>query len=377
MMNRNSLAIFIPLLLSSSVINAKEIYNKNGQIVNFYGKINPLYFYSYNNHPLKFNSLGNYTNLKIGIITKSYINDFVSGYMHIEYHPKFSSSYNEEIKNSFNKNNISLSYVGLDFGKWGEIDYGRSYGILYYPKKFTESYFDNTETIIFHKDDNFLNSRADDVVTYKNKDILGYFKGFNIILQHHNYCKNDESHLDKKYNDSWGAGLQYNSEYGFKIVGCTEINPYDEDKNLINKKDWIKSYGLGCYYSFKNTTVASFYGHSKNIERNFTKFNKIYKTLDSIEVSGKYNFQNGLQASIGYIKTFGKELVNGNYNQQSRSNTLNNHINLIMTYNFSKNFIFNVHYKYNLLNKHTLFDVNKNFFDDANNSIGTGMTYNF
>ncbi|WP_343183386.1 porin [Buchnera aphidicola] len=378
MINRKSLAILFPLLLSSvSSISAKEIYNENGQTINLYGNVNPLYFYSYTSNPFSFHSIGNYTNLKIGIVSKSYINKFISGYMHVEYNPKFSSSYNENISNSFNKNNINLSYVGLDFGKWGSVDYGRNYGITYYSKQFTNKYFDNTESIIFHKDDNFLLGRADDVLTYKNKNFSGYLDGFDLVLQHHNYCRNDESNVKKIYNDSWGAALQYNSIYGFKIVGSTEISPYNEQNHLNKASDFVKSYALGCYYSFKNSMVSGFYCHSKNIERNFQKYDKKYKILDSIEVSGKYDFRNGFKASLGYIKSFGRSITNGNYHKTSKSDTLNNHLNFILTYNFNKNFVLNIHYKYSLFKNNKYFSEKKNYFDDVNNSIGTGIMYIF
>ncbi|CAL4321879.1 Outer membrane porin F [Buchnera aphidicola (Periphyllus testudinaceus)] len=381
MMNRNSLAMLIPLFLASSSIDAKEIYNKNGQKINFYGEINPLYFYYYSYKPFSFHSLGNYTNLRIGFYNQTYINKYVSGYMHIEYHPKFSSEFNEGLANSFNKNNISLSYVGLDFGKWGSIDYGRNYGIIHYSKKFTNKFFDNTENIMFHRDDNFLLGRTDDVVTYTNKDVLGYLKGFNLILQHHNYCRNLESRITKKYNDSWGAALHYKNNCGFQIIGTTEINPYDENHNFNKKKyDWIKSYGVGCCYSFNRSIISGFYCHTRNIEHNFTRYHTQYKNLDGIEVAGRYDFNNGMHASVGYVKNFGKEIINGDYNKYSKNKILNHHFNFILTYNFGTNFIFNVHYKCSLLkndNENSVPIKLENYFDNISNSIGTGMTYTF
>ena len=41
MMKRNILAVVIPALLVAGAANAAEIYNKNGNKLDFYGKVNP------------------------------------------------------------------------------------------------------------------------------------------------------------------------------------------------------------------------------------------------------------------------------------------------------------------------------------------------
>lgn len=40
MMKRNILAVVIPALLVAGAANAAEIYNKNGNKLDFYGKVN-------------------------------------------------------------------------------------------------------------------------------------------------------------------------------------------------------------------------------------------------------------------------------------------------------------------------------------------------
>ncbi|MCW5197783.1 porin [Buchnera aphidicola] len=376
MIKRNFLAVLMPLFLSSSAVNAMEIYNKNGNKVNIYGELNPLYFYSHSNDPFLLNSLGNYTQFKFGLYSRSDINQFLSGYFSFEYKPKFCS-YNEKNYVNSNKNDIDLSFVGLDLGKWGTIDYGRNYGVMYYAKQFTNPAFDNSENITLHEDDNFLIGRADGLLTYHNKNLSGYIKGLDLTLQHQIYYKNENMFLSDKYNDSWGTSLRYNTDFGFTLVGSAFFSPYDNTRNNVNLENhWVKSYGIGWNYSFKNATVSGFYGHSKNSASNFIKSHCIYNVLDNIEISGSYDFNNGVKSSIGYIKSFGKEYSFGQNISNAKSATLNNHINLIVTYNFNENFIANFHYKLNLLKScNTNFNLEYSHYLD--NCVGAGFSYIF
>lgn len=376
MIKRNFLAVLMPLFLSSSSVNAMEIYNKNGNKIDIYGELNPLYFYSHSNDPFLLNSLGNYTNFKFGLTSKSDINEFMSGYFSFEYKPKFCT-YNEKNYINSNNNDINLSYVGLNLGKWGTIDYGRNYGVMYYAKQFTNAAFDNSENITLHEDDNFLIGRADGVLTYHNKNFLGYIKGLDLTLQHQNYYKNENIFLSDKYNDTWGTSLRYNTDFGFTLIGSAFFSPYDNTHNKVNLKNhWVKSYGIGWNYVFHNTSVSGFYGHSKNSASSFIKNHCIYDIIDNIEISGTYNFNNGFKSSIGYIKSFGTQYNFGQNPENAKSSTLNNHINVILTYNFNKNFVANFHYKLNLLK--TL-DMNNNseYSHYYDNCVGAGISYIF
>ncbi|CAL4322213.1 Outer membrane porin F [Buchnera aphidicola (Chaitophorus populicola)] len=376
MMKRNFLAVLMPLFLSSSAVNAMEIYNKNGNKIDIYGELNPLYFYSHSNDPFLLNSLGNYTNFTFGLSSKSDINKFISGYFSFEYKPKFCV-YNEKNYLNSNNNNIDLAYVGLDLGQWGTIDYGRNYGVMHYAKQFTQPAFDNNENITLHEDDNFLIGRADGVLTYHNKGLSGYIKGLDLTLQHQTYYKNENMFLSDKYNDSWGTSLRYNTDFGFTLIGSAFFSPYDNTRNKVNLENhWVKSYGLGWNYSFKNASVSGFYGHSKNPAANFIKNRRIYDIIDNIEISGSYNFNNGIKSSIGYIKSFGTQYNFGQVPENAKSSTLNNHINLIVTYNFNQNFVANIHYKLNLL-KTLGIDNNAEFSHYFDNCVGVGLAYIF
>ena len=50
MMKRNILAVVIPALLVAGAANAAEIYNKNGNKLDFYGKVNAEHDFARKNH---------------------------------------------------------------------------------------------------------------------------------------------------------------------------------------------------------------------------------------------------------------------------------------------------------------------------------------
>ncbi|NIH16587.1 MAG: hypothetical protein G8D24_00775 [Buchnera aphidicola (Periphyllus lyropictus)] len=378
-MNRNSLSILIPLLfLSSGAVNAKEIYNQDNQKVNLCGKINPLYFYSHTNDPIVINSLGNYTNIKLNLYNYININQWMSGYSFVEYKPNFVN-YNKKLYSNLNKNNINLCYVGLDFKRWGKIDYGRSYGVMYYSKKFTKDAFDDNENIVFHENNNFLMGNSDGVLTYHNKNFSGYIPGFDLIIQHQNYYRDDNKYLTDKYNYSWGGSLKYSNIIGFSAVCSAFFSPYNNFYNKVNTKDhWVKAYGIGCNYCFNSASLSGFYGYEKNSADPFLKNNISYDVLNDIEITGKYDFNNGIKTSLGYIKSFGTQYHFGEKINNLKYLTLNHHINMILKYDFNKNISINLHYKLNLLKQPIESNLLKiDNLHDYDNSIGTGITYNF
>jgi predicted porin len=375
MINRRSLAILIPLCLYSGNINAKEIYNQNKNTVDVYAEINPLYFYAHTTDPFILNALGNYSNIKFGAYGRTYINKFVTGYVRFEYLPKFTC-YNPENYNRPVDNNIHLSYVGLDFGRWGTLDYGRSYGVMYYPKQFTEKFFDSNENIVFHKDNNFLMGCADGLLTYKNKNFAGYLKNFDIILQHQTHYQRDNLYLSNKYNDSWGMSLTYNSDIGLTLIGSAFFSPYDNSHNGANlTSHWVKSYGVGCHYSTNNISLSGFYGYLKNSAFPYMKDSIRYDLLSTIEVSGEYDFKNGVKTSVAYVKSFGTQYDYVKNVTISKPTPLNHHINLIINYAIHPNIIANLHYKINFLQDSDVPD--KEFLHYSENTFGAGLTYNF
>lgn len=81
MMKRNILAVVIPALLVAGAANAAEIYNKNGNKLDFYGKMVGEHVWTTNGDT----SSDDTTYARIGLKGETQINDQLIGYGQWEY----------------------------------------------------------------------------------------------------------------------------------------------------------------------------------------------------------------------------------------------------------------------------------------------------
>jgi outer membrane pore protein C len=75
-----------------------------------------------------------------------------------------------------------VAFAGLKFGDAGSFDYGRNYGVIYDVTSWTDvlpEFGGDT-----YGADNFLQSRANGVATYRNQDFFGLVDGLNFALQY-------------------------------------------------------------------------------------------------------------------------------------------------------------------------------------------------
>lgn len=121
-MKRNILAILIPTLLVATTSHAAEIYNKDGNKLDLYGKVKALHYFSDNTK-----SDGDKSYVRLGFKGVTQITDELSGYGQWEYN--FAANYAESQEAKDNK--TRLAFAGLRYGNLGSIDYGRNYGVLY------------------------------------------------------------------------------------------------------------------------------------------------------------------------------------------------------------------------------------------------------
>lgn len=82
MMKRNILAVVIPALLVAGAANAAEIYNKNGNKLDFYGKVNAEHDFVTSGDNTNNNDA---TYAQIGFKGETQINDQLTGYGQWEY----------------------------------------------------------------------------------------------------------------------------------------------------------------------------------------------------------------------------------------------------------------------------------------------------
>ncbi len=123
MMKRNILAVVIPALLAAGAANAAEIYNKDGNKLDLYGKVDGLHYFSGDD-----GSDGDQSYVRFGFKGETKINDNITGYGQWEYNIQANNSEGSDAQNG---NKTRLGFAGLKFNQYGSVDYGRNYGLMY------------------------------------------------------------------------------------------------------------------------------------------------------------------------------------------------------------------------------------------------------
>ena len=121
MMKRNILAVVVPALLVAGAANAAEIYNKDGNKLDLYGKVDGLHYFSDDD-----SADGDQTYMRLGFKGETQVNDQLTGYGQWEYQIQGNQG-GENENNSWTR----LAFAGLKFADAGSFDYGRNYGVVY------------------------------------------------------------------------------------------------------------------------------------------------------------------------------------------------------------------------------------------------------
>lgn len=166
------LSLLVPALLVAGAANAAEIYNKDGNKLDLYGKIDGLHYFSDDK-----SVDGDQTYMRVGVKGETQINDQLTGYGQWEYNVQANNT-----ESSSDQAWTRLAFAGLKFGDAGSFDYGRNYGVVYDVTSWTDvlpEFGGDT-----YGSDNFLQSRANGVATYRNSDFFGLVDGLNFALQY-------------------------------------------------------------------------------------------------------------------------------------------------------------------------------------------------
>lgn len=166
------LSLLVPALLVAGAANAAEIYNKDGNKLDLYGKIDGLHYFSDDK-----SVDGDQTYMRVGVKGETQINDQLTGYGQWEYNVQANNT-----ESSSDQAWTRLAFAGLKFGDAGSFDYGRNYGVVYDVTSWTDvlpEFGGDT-----YDSDNFLQSRANGVATYRNSDFFGLVDGLNFALQY-------------------------------------------------------------------------------------------------------------------------------------------------------------------------------------------------
>lgn len=388
-MKRKVLAILVPALLMAGAAHAAEMYNKNGNKVDLYGKIDARHTFS--DHP---GDDGDETYVQIGFKGETQITNDVIGYGQWEY-KTYANNTEDAGDTSFNR----LAYAGLKYGEYGSFDYGRNYGVVYDVEAWTDM------LPVFGGDsytwtDNFMVGRANGVATYRNADFFGLVEGLNFALQYQGANEGQDAtedqegtkngHDDVRFQNGDGFGMSTSYDFSGDLSGLTLGAAYSSsDRTNEQEAKGIQDsarfaggktaevWTVGAKYDANSVYLAMMYAQT----RNMTPYGDtgIADETQNFEAVAQYQFDFGLRPSLAWVYSKGKDMTYpgnaGNPQGQHGDMDLVNYIDVGMTYNFNKNFSTYVDYKINMLdNDESFYEANGISTDDI---VGVGMTYQF
>ncbi|KAJ9434095.1 MULTISPECIES: porin OmpC [Enterobacterales] len=363
-MKKSTLALVVSALALASTANAAEVYNKDGNKLDFYGRVKAEHYFSDNA-----SSDGDKSYVRIGFKGQTQINDLMTGYGQWEYQYNVNNSEGSDA-NAGNK--TRLGFAGLKFGQYGSFDYGRNYGVLYDVEAWTDVFpeFGGDGTA---RTDNFMTARATGVATYRNSNFFGLVDGLRFALQYQG--KNDSTSANargsitdtsRQNGDGYGASLGYTiADTGISLMSAITSSDRTNQQQLqaLGSGDKAESWGAGIKYDANSIYLASIYTETRNMTPIGTR--GFANKAQNFEVVAQYQFDFGLRPSLGYIQTKGKDI------EGIGDEDLVKYIDVGMTYYFNKNMSTFVDYKINQLDDNNKLNLNN---DDV---VAVGLTYQF
>ena len=377
MMKKSALAILTAALALSTAAQAAEVYNKDGNKLDFYGKVKAMRYMSDADTNASNNADKSY--VRIGFKGQTQINDLLTGYGQWEYN--FSASNSEGGADAQSGNKTRLGFAGLKMKDIGAIDYGRNYGVIYDVEAFTDMMPEFGATG-YTRAATYMLTRGNSMLTYRNTDFFGLVDGLKFALQYQG--KNDASSTrngNVSNGDGYGASVSYQIIDGLTVNGAMSSSNrliQTQKDAAFGSGDKAEAWATGLKYDANGVYLASTYAETRNMNpinsgATFTAANGTTSSvsgyvnkLQNFEVVAQYQFDWGLRPSLAYVQTKAKDMENGIGDAD-----LYKFVDIGATYYFNKNMSTFVDYKVNLLNDDNKLGLNT---DDI---VAVGVMYQF
>ena len=357
-MQRKVLALMIPALLMAGATHAAEIYNKDGNKLDLYGKVDGLHYFSDDK-----GADGDQTYMRLGFKGETQINDMLTGYGQWEYNVQANGTEGDK-GDSWTR----LAFAGLGFAENGTFDYGRNYGVVYDVEAWTDmlpEFGGDTYT----QTDVYMLGRTNGVATYRNKGFFGQVDGLNFALQYQGNNEgssvgqegsgNSENRkLAKENGDGFGMSTSYDFDFGLSLGAAYSSSDRTDDQvargyqDGINKRnnyaggETAEAWTVGAKYDANNVYLAAMYAETRNM---------------TYYLQSKGSDLGGQEVSHGNWRYVDKDLVK--------------YVDVGMTYYFNKNMSTYVDYKINLLDEDdSFYESNGIATDDI---VAVGLVYQF
>ncbi|WP_181952399.1 porin OmpF [Yersinia canariae] len=374
-MKRNILAVVIPALLVAGAANAAEIYNKDGNKLDLYGKVDARHQFSDNA-----GQDGDESYVRFGFKGETQITDQLTGYGQWEYNVQANHAESQGDKG----NKTRLGFAGLKFAEFGSFDYGRNYGVIYDVNAWTDM------LPVFGGDsisnsDNYMTGRSTGLATYRNTNFFGLVDGLNFALQYQGKNQNDRAgsidpatgvytgaNLKDQNGDGFGISSTYDIGYGVNFgAGFSSANRTNEQKAFSTAEgEKAQAWNVGAKYDANNVYLAVMYAETQNMTPYGDASDTIANKTRDIEITAQYQFDFGLRPSLGYVQSKGKDLDNAT----GDNHDLLKYVSVGSYYYFNKNMSTYVDYKINLLDEDEFTRANGL---NTDNVVGVGLVYQF
>ncbi len=365
------LSLMVPAMLIAGSAGAAEIYNKDGNKLDLFGKVDGLHYFSNDD-----SKDGDQSYVRFGFKGETQVSDQITGYGQWEYQAQLNNSESTGSADDFTR----VGFAGLRFGDAGSFDYGRNYGVAYDIGAWTDvlpEFGGDT-----YGADNFMFQRGNGIATYRNSNFFGLVEGWNFAVQYQGKnssateSPNGRDVLGQN-GDGWGLSTTYDIGSGFGIGAAMFSSDRTTDQNdaaVLGHGDKATAYTGGLKYDANNIYLAAMYTRSYNATRfgdsDATRANNAYgyaDTADNWELVAQYQFDFGLRPSLAFVSSRGDVQGYGTQN-------LKKYIDVGTTYYFNKNLSTYVDYQINLMD-------DSQFTQDAGVStddvVGVGLVYQF
>ena len=363
------LSLMVPALLVAGTAGAAEIYNKDGNKLDLFGKVDGLHYFSDDA-----GSDGDQSYVRFGFKGETQISDQLTGYGQWEYQAALNNAESQGTADSYTR----VGFAGLKFGDAGSLDYGRNYGVLYDIGAWTDvlpEFGGDT-----YGADNFMFQRATGVATYRNNNFFGLVDGLNFAIQYQG--KNDSNaevagnrSATAQNGDGYGLSATYEFAPGLSAGAAMFSSDRTDTQNsnaLLGNGDKAEAYSGGLKYDANNVYLAAMYTRSYNATRFGSTDNRaaygVADKADNWELVAQYQFDFGLRPSLAYVTSRATDIQNWG------TQNLKQYIDVGATYFFNKNMSTYVDYQINLLD-------DNNFTQAAgintDNVVGLGLVYQF
>lgn len=363
------LSVLVSAMVMAGSAGAAEVYNKDGNKLDLYGKLNGMRYMSGDD-----DKNGDRSFIHYGFRGETQLSDGLIGFGTWEHGVGLRHAESEGAKSTFTR----LGFAGIKFDDAGSIDYGRNYGVLYDVGAWTDVMpeFGGDTTVT----DNFLSGRANGVLTYRNTNFFGMMDGLNFALQY-------QGKNDRKEGDTTGRGLQEANGDGYGLSVTYDLGNgvsagaavSSSNRTLSQRSPTVarnqgkkaEAYAFGLKYDAYNLYLAALYSETRNMTPygNFSGgLHGFAEKAHNLELVAQYQFDFGLRPSLGYLQS----RIDGD--QDGKSHDIKKYLEVGASYNFNKNMLTFIDYRINLLSKD---DFTRAAQISTDNIVALGMTYMF